>query len=53
MSAHPQTQSDPEGGHPVRVVGGTWWLENLYQRAASLEITQTSEGFLLLQSITC
>src|SRR6476620_12536154 len=19
-----QTQSDPEGGHPVRVVGGTW-----------------------------
>jgi hypothetical protein len=32
------------------------WLEKLFQRAgASLseEITQTSEGFLLLQSITC
>src|SRR5882757_3702061 len=23
----PQTQSDPEGGHPVRVAGGIWRLE--------------------------
>jgi hypothetical protein len=30
-----------------------WRLENLDQRVLSMEITQTSEGFLLLQSTTC
>src|SRR3954447_7530110 len=54
-SAPPDAER-PGGGHPIRAVGGTWWLEKAYQRpvvSLSLEITQTSEGFLLLQSITC
>src|SRR5947209_2910449 len=53
--ATPQKQSDPEGGHPVRVVGGDWRLE-LVQRLLvplSSEITQTSVALLVLQSTTC
>jgi hypothetical protein len=55
-----QTQSDPEGGIPsgsLEVLGrleGLVGKKNLGQRALvspSKEITQTSDGLLLLQSI--
>jgi hypothetical protein len=57
-----QTQSDPEGGIPsgsLELLGrleGLVGKKNLGQRALvslSKEITQTSDGLLLLQSTTC
>ena len=57
-----QKQSDPEGGIPSGSLEALGRLEglvekkNLGQRALvslSKEITQTSDGLLLLQSTTC
>ena len=64
VSFHPrwaelQTQSDPAGGHPGRVVGGFLvGLEGVVgletrSGVACYLITQTSVGLLLLQSTTC
>jgi hypothetical protein len=52
-----QTQSDPEGGIPSGSLEVTWEeTKNLGQRvlvSLSKETTQTSDGFLLLQSTAC